>query len=188
MKFKLFLLLVLFSTLLKGQVCLPVKLKLSFINPSFNGYNFNHQPKSFLNDNLNFSNFENSLSSFLKISGEIIAGGATGYGCIMLMKNLFEPDKSIEGNWIGHLIQYSLIWIGVTKGTSLGVYSLGKILGDEGSYTNTYFFSVITSGIFYLVSGVFTKHLDNRLRIAMVGLPIGAVIGFNTRDLFELFD
>lgn len=160
-------------------------LKLAFRTISYYDHNLNYKQQEFLNDNLNFSSTENTINSILKISGEVVTGSALGFGCAMFMKNLVKPKSDAGGLFIGYPVQFFLMSIGATHGTSLGVYSIGKILGDDGNYWYTYSCSVVTACLFYLAGGIFTQDPDKRLIITSIGLPVGAVIGFNSNNLFE---
>jgi hypothetical protein len=168
-----------------GSNSAKLNLKLSFRTISYSDYNLNFKQQEFLNDNLNFSSTENTINSVLKISGEVVTGSALGFGCAMFMKNLIKPKSDAGGLFIGYPIQFFLMSIGATHGTSLGVYSIGKIFGDEGNYWYTYSCSVVTACLFYLAGGIFTQDPDRRLIITSIGLPVGAVIGFNSNYLFD---
>ncbi len=138
----------------------------------------------FFNDNLEYSDFQSALTSSLKISGELAAGLSLGYGLAILMRETVKSNENVGENLLKKLFQFSFMFIGATKGTSLGVYTFGKMMGDEGSFMNTYFWSIVVSSIFYFSSKSIASDISERLKIAFIGLNIGAVIGFNTNDLF----
>lgn len=141
--------------------------------------------RNFWNDNLRFTNSQNSIESTLKLSGEIIAGGLAGYGCSKMLENIFQPDNSIGENWLGILWQAGMVSIGAVFGSVGGTYIFGNLFGDEGSFTNTIYWSLISSSAFSLIGAVISKNDQDRLWITAAGLPVGATIGFNSNELFD---
>lgn len=160
---------------------------LSFRNSNNNKVFINHNSTEFFNDNLKFSNRKNSILSILKITGETSIGSLTGFGSAILLKNLFEPDKSIGENWLGIFWQAAMIGVGAVVGTNVGTYTFGKLISDEGSLKNTFYWSLITSGIFSIVGSILTDNREDRFWIAVAGLPIGATIGFNSNKIINFW-
>lgn len=141
--------------------------------------------RSFWNNNLQFTNTQYSMESSLKLVGEILAGGLVGYGSAKVLENIFEPDKSKGENWLGILWQAGMVSVGAVLGTVGGTYLFGNLLGDDGSFTNTIYWSLIASSAFSLIGTVISNDNKDRLWITAAGLPIGATIGFNSNELFD---
>lgn len=157
----------------------------------YNEYNFKEDfyrtnvSRSFWNNNLQFKSTQYTLESSLKVGGEVIAGGLVGYVCAKGLESIFEPDKSKGENWLGILWQAGMVSVGAVFGTSGGTYLFGNILGDDGSFTNTIYWSLISGTAFGLIGAVITDNYKGRLWITAAGLPIGATIGFNSNELFD---
>lgn len=66
-----------------------------------------------------------------------------------------------------------------------GTYLACNLLGDEGSYKNTVYWALISSGVIIIIGNAFTQDSKKRIIIAIAGLPIGAAIGFNSNEIFD---
>lgn len=141
--------------------------------------------RSFWNNNLQFTDTQYSMESSFKVVGEVIAGSLVGYVCAKGLENIFEPDKSKGENWLGILWQAGMVSVGAVFGTVGGTYLFGNFLGDDGSFTNTIYWSLISSTVFSLIGAAITENDEDRLWITAAGLPIGATIGFNSNELFD---
>jgi hypothetical protein len=174
--------LIISSVFAQGNSCLQQSLDYKYYSASLDIHSF--PELSFFNDNLSFYNSSQTLNSSAKIFGELISGTAAGFGGAILVKNLFRYNKN-EAE-LGGILPLTLIGLAAIYGNTTGVFLFGKIAGDEGSFKNTLFWSAIGSLVFFTAAKLFTDDYDKRFIAAAVGLPVGAVIGFNSNEFGEI--
>lgn len=123
---------------------------------------------------------ENSTKYNIKnITVELLAGGLSG----LLVGSFFYDniDKNVEEDIIGLMFNSVIAITSTLIATSGAVYFFGNLLEDKGSFKKTTLASLLGAGITSSLSEfVDDKNKDLRLGIIFIGIPIGAVCGFNT--------
>ena len=89
-------------------------------------------------------------------------------------------DKNVEEDIIGLMANSAVAIASTLVATSAIVYYIGYLLEDNGSFKKTLWGSLIGGAITSTLSQlVDEKNRDLRLGVIVVGIPIGAVTGFN---------
>lgn len=119
-----------------------------------------------------------------RIVGEVLVGGVLGFGGGYLgLRIAFYQAGNIYGP---HLVVPLLV--GMTIGSSLGVYSIGTVGNETGSYGATFLGSVVATGMAIMLITAVEKNSPSEW-IGWIGLftlpTLGGVMGFNLTRRYE---
>lgn len=136
-------------------------------------------------------NFEVELKStykgaetIIELSSELLGGTLVGIGGSILVMDYFDRKNNLDALSLFVFEAASISFVAIL-GSNVGVHAVGKLFGKSGSFRNSIVWSIVIGGITAFITSQLYESTRSNLWSHLIGIPIGATFGFNTRDIFN---